>query len=264
MFRSAMSARARWGAHCAPERPHSGTCPNVQRISLPNARVAAVEKACARTQAQPKRTSGRRCGGRAGRWESVRGELRAEECAAGGGVRCGRGAEYGGRKSAECMRWKNYWSKCQRVCARKCPSRSTDCICNASTWYFVEPHENVALGAPVSARTRWQNDQYFLENTHSHQKRPGRPEGDQGSPEGNQRAGPSAARAARRLPGQGPDPRAAKKPRPAPSLGRAGPGRLRSERRSAARHAPPGTLRAALPRTTRGASAAAVAQANAP
>ena len=197
----------------------------------------------------------------------------------GGWGRCGRGAEYGGRKSAECMRWKNYWSKCQRVCARKCPSRSTDCICNASTWYFVEPHENVALGAPVSARTRWQNDQYFLENTHSHQKRPGRPEGDQGSPEGNQRAGPSAARRVRRLPGQacpaqenrptqtdpgtpqtaasrqGPRPPQPRKPGPAPSLGRAGPGRLRSERRSAARHAPPGAPRTARSPATRGASA---------
>ena len=182
--------------------------------------------------------------------------------------RCGRRqehhAEYGGRKCAECMRWKNYWSKCQRVCARKCPSRSTDCICNASTWYFVEPHENVALGAPVSARTRWQNDQYFLENTHSHQKRPGRPEGDQGSPEGNQRAGPSAARAARRLPGQGPDPRAAKSPGP----------RLRSEGRARAGCGrkgvrPHGTLRLARPARRAppqpaGHPQAAVAQANAP
>ncbi len=196
----------------------------------------------------------------------------------GRGVRCGRGAEYGGRKSAECMRWKNYWSKCQRVCARKCPSRSTDCICNASTWYFVEPHEKVAFWAPVSAPTRWQNDQYFLENTHSHQKRPGRPEGDQGSPEGNQRAGPSAARAARRLPWQGPDPRAARKPRPAPSLGRAGPGRsvgnafgrtARPPRRAPhgtpphgapptarpPRRAPPGAPRTARSPATRGASA---------
>ena len=241
MFRSAMSARARRGTHCAPERPHSGTRPNVQQISLPNARVAAVEKACARTQAQPKRAPGRK---HTGRWRCGQAQR------AGGWGRCGRvgrcgrrqehHAEYGGRKCAECMRWKNYWSKCQRMCARKCPSRSTDCICNASTWYFSEPHENVALGALVSARTHWQNDQHFAENTHSHRKRPS-------SPESNQ-ACPSAARAARRLPGQGPDPRAAKKPGPAPSLGRAGPGRLRSERRSAARHAPHGA-----PRTARSA-----------
>lgn len=179
----------------------------------------------------------------------------------GRGVRCGRGAEYGGRKSAECMRRKNYWSKCQRVCARKCPSRSTDCICNASTWYFVEPHENVALGAPVSARTRWQNDQYFLENTHSHQKRPGRPEGDQGSPEGNQRAGPSAARAARRPPGQGPVPPSRKKARARSIARKGGPGQISRKcvrphgtppTARSARRAPPGTLRAALPRNPRG------------
>lgn len=261
MFRSAMSARARWGAHCAPERPHSGTCPNVQQISLPNARVAAVEKACARTQAQPKRASGAGAqaggvragaeGGRASGREALRVQgKRARGAAGGSALRAGGGAagggyaEYGGRKCAECMRRKNYWSKCQQVRARKCPSRSTDCICDASTWYFADPHENVALGAPVSARTRWQNDRHFAKNTHSLQKRPCRPEGDQ-------RAGPSAARAARRLPGQGPDPRAAKKPGPAPSLGRAGPGRSQSERRSAARRAPLGTLRAA-PRNPRG------------
>ena len=102
MFRSAMSARARRGAHCAPERPRSGTRPNVQRISLPNARVAAVEKACARTQAQPKRASGRRCaGGRGGRAGAEGGQVACGRAGAGRRHRASgrRGARTGAREA---------------------------------------------------------------------------------------------------------------------------------------------------------------------
>ena len=265
MFRSAMSARARWGAHCAPERPHSGTCPNVQRISLPNARVAAVEKACARTQAQPKRTSGRRCGGRADRWESVRGELRAEECAAGGWGRCGRKAmpntvvekapnvcagKITGQNTSECVHESAHGAQ-QTENAMHLPGIFPNLMKMLPSEH---PFQHALVGKMTSTfwktRTRTKNDRAGLKATRAAPKatrglaqaQPGRPEG---------------------RPGRAPTLEPQKSPGPLPrSEGRARADQ--SEMRSAARHAPPrraphGTLRLArsVQRSpaTRGASA---------
>ena len=255
MFRSAMSARARWGAHCAPERPHSGTCPNVQRISLPNARVAAVEKACARTQAQPKRTSGRRCGGRADRWRA--GGRRGRVGGAGGG------AAGGGPSTVV--------EKAPNVCAGKITGQNaSECVPESArhaqqTAYAMHlpgilsnlmkmlpsehPFQHALVGKMTSTfwktRTRTKNDRAGLKATRAAPKatrglaqaQPGRPEG---------------------RPGRAPTLEPQKSPGPLPrSEGRARADQ--SKMRSAARHAPHGALRLArsVQRSpaTRGASA---------
>lgn len=200
MFRSAMSARARRGAHCAPERPRSGTRPNVQRISLPNARVAAVEKACARTQAQPKRASG--AGAQAG------GVRAGAEGGRGGWGRCGRtrGAAggWGAAGADRSTMPSTVVENAPNVCAGKNTGQNaSECVPESArhaqqTAYAMHlpvilsnlmkmlpsehPFQHALVGKMTSTfwktRTRTKNDRAGLKATRGlAQAQPGRPEG---------------------------------------------------------------------------------------